>query len=854
MDPVDIEGAARDYRESLAELRNNNKTQINFLTILADDFKGAAKEIVDVIETHLTTCAPSQKLPVMYVCDSILKNVAKPNDYHALFARKIINMFEHIFRQGEEGTRSSLYRLRVTWGTTGAFLPSKLYELDMKINRMDQAWPISNPNTGRALRTDPQVMVNAPSTSRPSSSGATTSAAASIPPARTGVAPAAPPTRVFVNPRFIDAAGASAIAAQQTTTKTKKTSEKTKASSSGSSSVKEKPIKKEPKERKQDPLDKLLPSTAGESSKSSAPPGSKRKSIPAEHPSAPIRKKNPQPALDEDLRSINLSNKSNVSQHARDQDFRPKALAPTSVIGSHAFAPPVTRTVVPPIVPPTHFIPLPPQPAHPMPPFSLAPQPSTPQTIVSNGMNGGPYHHHSPPQDPAPMATMAQVAPMAPPVQMASSQQSKNVYSSEQTKLDVPANNRIFVDGKAYEVMFVDDTAVIERGGAPHRIYFAGPKRDLLIDGIAHTLEFDKATPVEILGSTHIVKFGAPSRELYIGGHPFKGQFGGPPIVATINGRRHEIRLTGSAPEVRIEPEPSYHLTHFLHKMREEKKIEIASEKPEKKEDWLSYLKSLQKSGILPPVKNPSPRQQVSPPPATSNHNYSNGARGGRQNQRGPGGQSRWGAPEQKKPILATPPTPTGNGIEKRNSPPTTITDYNIRVLQVRYDSVVDALITKRSDSCTICGMRLDDSQGKSKEWQDHMDWHVKQNLARHGSNSSAAAIPYRQWYPSTSTWLTPRASEQPSDQNAEKQGSPLPGVDSAGVKTKECSVCGEKFDEYYDDDEEMWRLRDTVSHNGRIVHAACASDADSHFFENSTYFADAEIKKEEPYEDGVYA
>lgn len=94
-----VESAARDYRETLAELRNNNKTQINLLTILADDFKKAAPQIVEVIERHLTTCSPSQKLLVMYVCDSILKNVKKPNDYDALFARKIVSMFEHAFRQ-----------------------------------------------------------------------------------------------------------------------------------------------------------------------------------------------------------------------------------------------------------------------------------------------------------------------------------------------------------------------------------------------------------------------------------------------------------------------------------------------------------------------------------------------------------------------------------------------------------------------------------------------------------------------------------------------------------------------------------------------------------------------------------
>ncbi|CCD65870.1 Polyadenylation and cleavage factor homolog 11 [Caenorhabditis elegans] len=820
-----VESAARDYRETLAELRNNNKTQINLLTILADDFKKAAPQIVEVIERHLTTCSPSQKLLVMYVCDSILKNVKKPNDYDALFARKIVSMFEHAFRQGDERIRTSLYRIRVTWASTTLFMPSKLYELDMKINKLDPNWPISNPQTGRALRDDPQVM--APSQSRPAGNATSPAASTST-------------NRVFVNPKFIGSSTPGAASASKTVV------EKTKSPGTVN---KEKQVKKEPK---QDPLDKLLPSSSA-SKTSSSPAGLKRKSAPSEHPNAPIRKKpqqppKPQTAIDEDLRSISLTKKPPVPS-AQDQDFRPKTLKPTSVIGSHAFAPvaaPIRPMIpVPPPVSVAPFVPAPPLSS--APPFQHPQQhhPQLPPPPVHQGMGRG-YHHNSPPQDPAPIVPV-----QAPPPQQ-HLPAPENVYSSEQPKLDVPANNRIFVDGKAYEVMFVDDTAVIERGGAPHRIYFAGPPRNLVIDGIPHLLQFDTPTQIDILGSKHMVKFGAPSRELYIGGHPFKGQFGGPPIIATINGRRHEIRLTGSAPEVRIEPEPAYHLTHFLHKMREEKKIEIASEKPEKKEDWLSYLKNLRTRNILPaPARSPSsPRNQTPPPANLPIPGMNNaGQRGGYHNRHQPQQNARWGGANKQQNIPPPPsdPSPIGSGVEKRSAPPAAITDFNIRLLQIRYDSVVDALITKRADACKFCGMRLDDSQGKSKEWQDHMDWHVKQNLARHGSNNSAA-VPYRQWYPSTSTWLTPRASDETNEQEADKPEEPLPGVASSGVKTKECSVCGEKFDEYYDDDEETWRLRDTVNVHGKIVHSACASDA-ARSLDNSSFFNDSDIKKEEPFD-----
>ena len=93
-------------------------------------------------------------------------------------------------------------------------------------------------------------------------------------------------------------------------------------------------------------------------------------------------------------------------------------------------------------------------------------------------------------------------------------------------------------------------------------------------------LEFGQTISIIIDGTQLPIRFGAPGRELYIGKHPFRGAFGGPPIFATINGIRHEvrcflyvphenlhpvqIRIGAPPPEVKIEPEPSYELARFL--------------------------------------------------------------------------------------------------------------------------------------------------------------------------------------------------------------------------------------------------------------------------------------------------
>jgi hypothetical protein len=143
----------------------------------------------------------------------------------------------------------------------------------------------------------------------------------------------------------------------------------------------------------------------------------------------------------------------------------------------------------------------------------------------------------------------------------------------------LPANNRIYLDGKPYEVKYIGETPVVERDGLPHRVYFYGQPRQVssaraahtpspvqvFFDNQAHTLPFNDTLTIMVDGTQLQLRFGAPGRELYIGRYPFRGAFGGPPIFATINGVRHEVRIGGPPPEVKIEPEPAHELTRWLH-------------------------------------------------------------------------------------------------------------------------------------------------------------------------------------------------------------------------------------------------------------------------------------------------
>ena len=67
-----------------------------------------------------------QKVPVLYLVDSILKNVGK--DYVDLFSRNIAQVFVSAFEHVDTKSRNNFSRVRKTWG--GIFPPIVLETID----------------------------------------------------------------------------------------------------------------------------------------------------------------------------------------------------------------------------------------------------------------------------------------------------------------------------------------------------------------------------------------------------------------------------------------------------------------------------------------------------------------------------------------------------------------------------------------------------------------------------------------------------------------------------------------------------------------------------------------------------
>ncbi|XP_038618039.1 pre-mRNA cleavage complex 2 protein Pcf11 isoform X2 [Tachyglossus aculeatus] len=153
--------ACRDYQSSLEDLTFNSKPHINMLTILAEENLPFAKEIVSLIEAQTAKAPSTEKLPVMYLMDSIVKNVGR--EYLTAFTKNLVATFICVFEKVDENTRKSLFKLRSTWDEI--FPLKKLYALDVRVNSLDPAWPIKplppNVNTS-SIHVNPKFLSKSP--------------------------------------------------------------------------------------------------------------------------------------------------------------------------------------------------------------------------------------------------------------------------------------------------------------------------------------------------------------------------------------------------------------------------------------------------------------------------------------------------------------------------------------------------------------------------------------------------------------------------------------------------------------------------------------------------------------------
>ncbi|XP_056632001.1 pre-mRNA cleavage complex 2 protein Pcf11 isoform X1 [Diorhabda sublineata] len=169
-----------EYSSSLADLTFNSKPLINVLTMLADENSPNANVIVEAIEEHLSKVHTDVKLPILYLIDCIVKNVG--GTYTSLFSKNIVTTFIGVFKatlkvnitykknefKVDEKTRAEMFKLRQTWNEV--FPQMKLYAIDVQINQLDPAWPVTAKLPSNSIHLNPKFLKP---TSTPSQKGKT---------------------------------------------------------------------------------------------------------------------------------------------------------------------------------------------------------------------------------------------------------------------------------------------------------------------------------------------------------------------------------------------------------------------------------------------------------------------------------------------------------------------------------------------------------------------------------------------------------------------------------------------------------------------------------------------------------
>ncbi|CAG7921860.1 unnamed protein product [Penicillium olsonii] len=104
---------AEDYKSSLEDLTSNDGIQIRTLTVIAKENTEHAMAISRVLENHIRSTPPQQKLPALYVADSIAKNVGSP--YTLFLGRNMYQTFMNVYTLVDSNTRRKLDEMLNTW-------------------------------------------------------------------------------------------------------------------------------------------------------------------------------------------------------------------------------------------------------------------------------------------------------------------------------------------------------------------------------------------------------------------------------------------------------------------------------------------------------------------------------------------------------------------------------------------------------------------------------------------------------------------------------------------------------------------------------------------------------------------
>ncbi|CAO3641527.1 unnamed protein product [Mucor fragilis] len=168
--------------------------------------------------------------------------------------------------------------------------------------------------------------------------------------------------------------------------------------------------------------------------------------------------------------------------------------------------------------------------------------------------------------------------------------------------------------------------------------------------------------------------------------------------------------------------------------------------------------------------------------------------------------------------------------------------------LQIARPGAVELLYSAEPLQCKQCGFRYPKTEKGQAKMDAHLDSHFRQNRKMKERVKRGLS---RSWFVTVDEWINGEGGELMSQQapaflhdgmghvnqkSAEKsnQASGEDAIDPSlytvimpdDDSRKPCAICGERFIDFWNDDEEEWMYKNAVLVDGKIYHATCHADA----------------------------